>query len=71
MPYFNSFIATFIFQVEELRNNIAKIAHNVEEVKKQHSIILSAPNPEGSEYRFFRFQVYMTRFSEINFVLFS
>ncbi|KFP31527.1 Syntaxin-2, partial [Colius striatus] len=33
--------------VEELRNNIAKIAQNVEEVKKQHSIILSAPNPEG------------------------
>ncbi|KFP71846.1 Syntaxin-2, partial [Acanthisitta chloris] len=34
-------------QVEEIRNNIAKIAQNVEEVKKQHSIILSAPNPEG------------------------
>ncbi|KAF4800428.1 Syntaxin-2 [Turdus rufiventris] len=33
--------------VEEIRNNIAKIAQNVEEVKKQHSIILSAPNPEG------------------------
>lgn len=25
----------------------------MEEVKKQHSIILSAPNPEGSEYHFF------------------
>ncbi|XP_010015181.1 PREDICTED: syntaxin-2 isoform X1 [Nestor notabilis] len=37
----------FFQQVEELRNNIAKIAQNVEEVKKQHSIILSAPNPEG------------------------
>uniref|UniRef100_A0A8C9LEE9 t-SNARE coiled-coil homology domain-containing protein n=1 Tax=Pavo cristatus TaxID=9049 RepID=A0A8C9LEE9_PAVCR len=35
------------FNVEEIRNNIAKIAQNVEEVKKQHSIILSAPNPEG------------------------
>ncbi|KAM7145058.1 syntaxin-2 isoform 3-T3 [Macrochelys suwanniensis] len=37
----------FFQQVEELRNSIAKIAQNVEEVKKKHSIILSAPNPEG------------------------
>ncbi|OWK51516.1 Syntaxin-2 [Lonchura striata] len=37
----------FFQQVEEIRNNITKIAQNVEEVKKQHSIILSAPNPEG------------------------
>ncbi|XP_044850356.1 syntaxin-2-like [Mauremys mutica] len=29
-------------------NNIAKIAQNVEEVKKKHSIILSAPNSEGT-----------------------
>ncbi|XP_030316661.1 syntaxin-2 isoform X1 [Calypte anna] len=41
------FMDDFFQQVEELRNNIAKIAQNVEEVKKQHSIILSAPNPEG------------------------
>ncbi|KFQ76222.1 Syntaxin-2, partial [Phaethon lepturus] len=41
------FMDNFFQQVEELRNNIAKIAQNVEEVKKQHSIILSAPNPEG------------------------
>ncbi|NXI47587.1 STX2 protein, partial [Galbula dea] len=41
------FMDEFFQQVEELRNNIAKIAQNVEEVKKQHSIILSAPNPEG------------------------
>ncbi|MBV97168.1 Syntaxin-2, partial [Eschrichtius robustus] len=33
--------------VEEIRNSIAKIAQYVEEVKKNHSIILSAPNPEG------------------------
>ncbi|XP_028914152.1 syntaxin-2 isoform X3 [Ornithorhynchus anatinus] len=33
--------------VEDLRSNIAKIAQNVEEVKKTHSIILSAPNPDG------------------------
>ncbi|NXM66794.1 STX2 protein, partial [Serilophus lunatus] len=41
------FMDDFFQQVEEIRNNIAKIAQNVEEVKKQHSIILSAPNPEG------------------------
>ncbi|KAM8797784.1 syntaxin-2 isoform 2-T2 [Eudromia elegans] len=41
------FMDDFFQQVEELRNNIAKIAQKVEEVKKQHSIILSAPNPEG------------------------
>ncbi|XP_042528359.1 syntaxin-2 isoform X3 [Dipodomys spectabilis] len=33
--------------VEEIRHSIAKIAQYVEEVKKNHSIILSAPNPEG------------------------
>uniref|UniRef100_K7F318 Syntaxin-2 n=1 Tax=Pelodiscus sinensis TaxID=13735 RepID=K7F318_PELSI len=37
----------FFQQVEEIRNSITKIAQNVEEVKKKHSIILSAPNPEG------------------------
>ncbi|XP_062360290.1 syntaxin-2 isoform X4 [Cinclus cinclus] len=42
------FMDDFFQQVEEIRNNIAKIAQNVEEVKKQHSIILSAPNPEGT-----------------------
>ncbi|XP_043353890.1 syntaxin-2 isoform X2 [Dermochelys coriacea] len=36
----------FFQEVEELRNSIAKIAQNVEEVKKKHSIILSASNPE-------------------------
>ncbi|XP_067395857.1 syntaxin-2 isoform X2 [Emydura macquarii macquarii] len=41
------FMDDFFQQVEELRNNITKIAQNVEEVKKKHSIILSAPNPEG------------------------
>ncbi|XP_019342210.1 syntaxin-2 isoform X2 [Alligator mississippiensis] len=41
------FMDEFFQQVEDLRNSIAKIAQNVEEVKKKHSIILSAPNPEG------------------------
>ncbi|KAF1621261.1 UNVERIFIED_CONTAM: Syntaxin-2, partial [Eudyptes pachyrhynchus] len=33
--------------VEEIRSSIARIAQHVEDVKKNHSIILSAPNPEG------------------------
>ncbi|XP_028914157.1 syntaxin-2 isoform X4 [Ornithorhynchus anatinus] len=41
------FMDDFFHQVEDLRSNIAKIAQNVEEVKKTHSIILSAPNPDG------------------------
>ncbi|GAB5578952.1 syntaxin-2 isoform X8 [Prionailurus iriomotensis] len=41
------FMDDFFHQVEEIRTSIAKIAQYVEEVKKNHSIILSAPNPEG------------------------
>ncbi|XP_057579874.1 syntaxin-2-like isoform X1 [Hippopotamus amphibius kiboko] len=41
------FMDDFIHQVEEIRNSIDIIAQYVEEVKKNHSIILSAPNPEG------------------------
>ncbi|KAM4808436.1 syntaxin-2 isoform 2-T2 [Rhinophrynus dorsalis] len=36
----------FFHQVEEIRNCITKISENVEEVKKKHSTILSAPNPD-------------------------
>ncbi|XP_034775623.1 syntaxin-2-like isoform X1 [Acipenser ruthenus] len=36
----------FFQNVEEVRGLIDKIATHVEEVKKKHSIILSAPNPE-------------------------
>ncbi|XP_051693595.1 syntaxin-2 isoform X4 [Oryctolagus cuniculus] len=42
------FMDDFFHQVEEIRNSIAKIAQDVEAVKKDHSIILSAPNPEGT-----------------------
>ncbi|XP_072000505.1 syntaxin-2 isoform X2 [Engystomops pustulosus] len=40
------FMDDFFHQVEEIRNHIAKISENVGEVKKKHSTILSAPNPE-------------------------
>ena len=35
--------------MEEIRTNIEKIAANVEEVKKKHSAILSAPQPDDSK----------------------
>ncbi|EDM13515.1 epimorphin, isoform CRA_b [Rattus norvegicus] len=41
------FMDAFFHQVEEIRSSIARIAQHVEDVKKNHSIILSAPNPEG------------------------
>ncbi|GCC18550.1 hypothetical protein chiPu_0020832 [Chiloscyllium punctatum] len=41
------FMDEFFHQVEEIRGYIDQIAENVEEVKKKHSVILSAPNPEG------------------------
>ncbi|XP_053327681.1 syntaxin-2 isoform X1 [Spea bombifrons] len=41
-----NFMDDFFNQVEEIRNCITKISENVEEVKKKHSTILSAPNPE-------------------------
>lgn len=37
------------FQVEEIRENIEKIQGNVEEVKKKHSAILSAPQTDESK----------------------
>ncbi|XP_055511475.1 syntaxin-2-like [Leucoraja erinacea] len=40
------FMDEFFRQVEEIRGHVDRIADNVEEVKKKHSIILSAPNPD-------------------------
>lgn len=39
----------FCLQVEEIREMIDKIQANVEEVKKKHSAILSAPQTDESE----------------------
>ncbi|XP_062930122.1 syntaxin-2 isoform X1 [Mobula hypostoma] len=41
------FMDDFFQQVEEIRGCIDHISDDVEEVKKKHSIILSAPNPDG------------------------
>ncbi|XP_054857964.1 syntaxin-1A [Eublepharis macularius] len=40
------FMDHFFEQVEEIRGFIDKIAENVEEVKRKHSAILAAPNPD-------------------------
>lgn len=37
-------------QVEEIRGMIEKIASNVDEVKKKHSAILSAPQTDDSKW---------------------
>lgn len=39
----------FLPQVEEIRGCIEKLSEDVEQVKKQHSAILAAPNPDESE----------------------
>ena len=37
-------------QVEEVRRQIDKISSEVDEVRKRHSMILSAPNPDQSKF---------------------
>lgn len=39
----------FFQEVEDIRENIDKIQNNVEEVKRKHSAILSAPQTDESE----------------------
>jgi len=41
--------SVYVFQVEEIREMIDKIQANVEEVKKKHSAILSAPQTDESK----------------------
>lgn len=43
----------FFNEVEEIREMIDKIQANVEEVKKKHSAILSAPQSDESKLNFF------------------
>ncbi|KAI8130776.1 Syntaxin-1A [Lucilia cuprina] len=42
----DSYMDDFFAQVEEIRNMIDKVQENVEEVKKKHSAILSAPQSD-------------------------
>lgn len=40
---------SLLIQVEEVRGLIDKITYQVEEVRRMHSMILSAPNPDESQ----------------------
>lgn len=46
----DGFMDEFFSEVEEIREMIDKIQFNVEEVKKKHSAILSAPQSDESKY---------------------
>lgn len=46
----DGFMDDFFNEVEEIREMIDKIQANVEEVKKKHSAILSAPQSDESEF---------------------
>lgn len=47
----DGFMDEFFSEVEEIREMIDKIQYNVEEVKKKHSAILSAPQTDESRFR--------------------
>ncbi|XP_017290797.3 syntaxin-2 isoform X2 [Kryptolebias marmoratus] len=44
----DGFMESYFRRVEEVRGLIEKISYQVEEVRKLHSVILSAPNPDDS-----------------------
>ncbi|KAF0033530.1 hypothetical protein F2P81_013596 [Scophthalmus maximus] len=44
----DGFMESFFRRVEEVRGLIDKISYQVEEVRKMHSMILTAPNPDDS-----------------------
>jgi syntaxin 1A len=45
----DGFMEEFFSEVEEIREMVDKIQYNVEEVKKKHSAILSAPQTDESK----------------------
>lgn len=47
----DGFMDEFFSEVEEIREMIDKIQNNVEEVKKKHSAILSAPQTDESKFQ--------------------
>ncbi|KAL3268072.1 hypothetical protein HHI36_007201 [Cryptolaemus montrouzieri] len=49
----DGFMDAFFAEVEEIRDMIDKIQANVEEVKKKHSSILSAPQSDESKPSFY------------------
>ena len=56
----------FFLDVEEIRTNIDKIQANVEEVKRKHSAILSAPQTdESKEINFKTYQGNYLRYNQL------
>ena len=56
----------FFLDVEEIRTNIDKIQANVEEVKRKHSAILSAPQTdESKEINFKTYQRNYLRYNQL------
>lgn len=63
----DGFMDDFFNEVEEIREMIDKIQANVEEVKKKHSAILSAPQSDESKYPlnlYVPFEIHCTEVSE-------
>lgn len=48
-PWFKTHGVLWLIQVEEVRGLIDKISYQVEEVRKMHSMILTAPNTDDSK----------------------
>ena len=58
----------FFAEVEDIRNSIDKIQANVEEVKRKHSAILSAPQTDDSKV-FFLYFFLLTHFLLLHYYL--
>lgn len=56
-------------QVDEIREMIAKIQSNVDEVKKKHSAILSAPQTDDSKQSLFSAHLVASLVSHSDYIL--
>lgn len=64
----DGFMDEFFSEVEEIREMIDKIQANVEEVKKKHSAILSAPQSDESKIKFINYiLIFLT--NKISFII--
>ena len=59
----------FFQEVEDIRENIGKIQNNVEEVKRKHSAILSAPQTDESKFNYISWVQWGTRCNQHNGLL--
>lgn len=62
----------FFLDVEEIRTNIDKIQASVEDVKRKHSAILSAPQTDESKTKHFSKQIWRKmKYNKPSFTKFS